>query len=102
MTLHLPATSNPTKPLCGRVLSRNAPLSFRDQRTMQTQPPKAAEGFAPFAVKRPKLCRHCQRLAGLIPPLTHSRRYDSTAEDMKLSDDELLEALLEQEEGEDE
>lgn len=89
---HLPSGQNPGLPLCGRLLSRDALLSFRDQRSMivssLAQPELNAHLRAPV-----KPCRHCLRAAGLLPPLARSRRYDPDAETLALSDDELTDAL---------
>lgn len=67
--IHLPLPSDPSKPLCLRVLSRNATLTIRDWRTMRTARGQVAEGFALSSVKPSKPCRHCLRLAGLLPAL---------------------------------
>lgn len=79
VTIHLPSNLDPAKPLCGRVLSRNQPLTLRDQRTMDTSPQTPAEGFAVASAKQPRVCRHCQRVAGLLPKLTRPGR-DSEGE----------------------
>ena len=74
MTTHLPAPTAPAKPLCGRVLSRNLPLTQRDQSTMLTGLPAPSPLIAPESLRAPRLCHHCQRVAGLIPPLTRPTR----------------------------
>lgn len=67
-THHLPSATG--APLCGRVLSRNTPLTQRDQGTMLIASLDPANGFAPEQQTRSKPCRHCLRVAGLIPSLT--------------------------------
>lgn len=67
-TAHMPAPSG--APLCGRVLSRNTPLTQRNQSTMRVDGPEIVPtGFAPGAVKQPRPCRYCLRTAGLLPAL---------------------------------
>lgn len=98
MTLHLPLPANPQLPLCGRVLSRNASLTIRDHHSMLTNTSAAisamASGFAPAMFKPQRVCRHCQRAVGLLPPLGR-KAYDPDAATLAMSDDELLEALSE-------
>lgn len=67
-TVHLPSPSG--LPLCGRVLSRNTPLTQRNQDTMAVGQGQVAEGFSPSMARSRKTCRHCQRSAGLLPALT--------------------------------
>lgn len=71
---HLPSPANPALPLCGRVLSRNQPLTIRDHSTMRTGLPASSPLFAPTSIRPSKPCRHCQRAAGLLPPITRSSR----------------------------
>lgn len=86
MKLHLASHLDSQLPICGRLLSRDGLLSFRDQRSMQVT----------TQVDEVK-CRHCLRAIGLLPPIGR-RAYLGEEADLEMPDEELLAALEEGEE----
>lgn len=85
--IHAPAHSNPSLPLCGRVLSRNASLTARGYFTMLTRPSQDPQGFAAGqSTQRERPCRHCQRALGLLPRLQGRARSFAEDEDNRLVD----------------
>lgn len=85
--IHAPAQANPSLPLCGRVLSRNASLTARGHFTMLTGASTPAPGFAPGQTTQPEHpCRHCQRALGLLPRLQGRARGWAEDEDNRLAD----------------
>lgn len=76
---HLAHPADPSKPLCTRVLSRNAELTVRDHHSMQVGHHDAPGGFAlGQEARRTKPCRHCLRADGLLPPLSRASRDTDT------------------------
>ncbi len=91
MKLHLPSKLNLALPLCGRVLSRDGELSFRDQRSMRT----IVNSTQAKNIHERDLCRHCLRAIGVLPALVRKPRKPEG----ELSDQELYDELTEESES---